>query len=57
MPAMKLDDQMRRQEFITACFTKDEKDQIIKAALSRGIPPSILVRKAALDVVAKRESA
>lgn len=48
MPALKLDDNHRRQEAITSLFTKDEKELIIKAALAKGIPPGILVRHGAL---------
>lgn len=50
MAALKLDDNTRRQEAITALFTKEEKERIVKAARERGIPPGILVRNAALDV-------
>jgi hypothetical protein len=51
----KLDDQLRRHEAITALFTKEEKQQIVKAALKRGLAPSLLVRRAALEVAEIKE--
>jgi hypothetical protein len=47
----------RRDEQITALFTKHEKDMVIKAALARGIAPGLLVRNAALNIALSRESA
>ena len=53
----KLDDERRRKEAITALFTKDEKQQVVKAALNQGLSPSILVRRAALGAAMSKESA
>lgn len=50
MGAPKLDDNARRHEAITALFTKEEKQRVVKAALARGIAPGILVRNAALQL-------
>jgi hypothetical protein len=46
----KLNEDYRRKEQITALFTKDEKQKIVKAALAKGIAPSLLVRNAALNL-------
>lgn len=57
MPALKLDDNRRRQEAITALFTKDEKQRICDVALLQGVPPGILVRRAALAVAEQKATA
>lgn len=56
MAALKLDDSARRTELISACFTREEKDRIIKAAMARGIAPGILVRNAALAQAPAKET-
>jgi hypothetical protein len=57
MSAPKMDEEVRRQQAITALFTREEKQKIVKAALSHGIAPSILVRRAALVAVSQVPSA
>ena len=54
MPALKLSDERRRKEQICACFTKDEKMRVTKAALNVGLAPSIFLRNAALAMTKEK---
>jgi hypothetical protein len=48
-------EEVRRCHIIGVSLTREEKQSIVKAALAEGMPPAMLVRRAALEAAARQK--